>query len=154
MLRLCGHWMQAGQEVTKCQDVMCAACRAPFVPQMCASLTKIGLPTSAHLDNRRLALDVAALLVRWEQQRLAGPPSQPQVSSLVTTSAVRVRVAPHSRPVPASHKRAMVWTCMLGQPEELLLIYHAVLARQWPACHEGPGYWCIVTSLCMAIICH
>ena len=46
---------------------------------MCASLTKIGLPTSAHLDNRRLALDVAALLVRWEQQRLSGPPSQPEV---------------------------------------------------------------------------
>ena len=49
------------------------------MPQMCASLTKLGLPTNAPLDNRKLALDVAALLIQWEQQCLSGPPSMPTV---------------------------------------------------------------------------
>ena len=57
-------------------------CRAPFVPQMCASLTKLGLPTNAPLDNRRLALDVASTLILWEQQRLSGPPALALVGCL------------------------------------------------------------------------
>ena len=61
--------------------------RAPFVPQMCASLTKLGLPTNAPLENRKLALDVAALLIQWEQQRLSGLPSVPAVGLLCLPSS-------------------------------------------------------------------
>ena len=57
-------------------------CRAQFVPQMVSSLMKLGLPQNAMLENRRLAIDLAALLVRWEQQRLTSPPPGPQVNSV------------------------------------------------------------------------
>ena len=62
------------------------------MPQMCASLTKLGLPTNAPLDNRRLALDVAAVLVRWEQQRLCGPPPVPAVGPNTPGLSVDLRV--------------------------------------------------------------
>ena len=42
--------------------------------QMVNSLMKLGLPQGASLENRRLAIDLAALVVHWEQQRIEGPP--------------------------------------------------------------------------------
>ena len=41
---------------------------------MVNSLMKLGLPQGASLENRRLAIDLAALVVHWEQQRIEGPP--------------------------------------------------------------------------------
>lgn len=46
---------------------------------MVTSLMKLGLPQNALLENRRLAIDLAALMVRWEQQRLTSPPTPLQV---------------------------------------------------------------------------
>lgn len=43
--------------------------RAQFVPQMVNSLSRLGLPYSATSENRRLAIELAGLVVSWERQR-------------------------------------------------------------------------------------
>ena len=51
--------------------------RAQFVPQMVGALMKLGLPSGASLENRRLSLDIVALVLSWERQRRAPlPPAQ------------------------------------------------------------------------------
>jgi hypothetical protein len=40
---------------------------------MVGSLMKLGLPGTASLDNRRLALDIVALVLSWERQFRAAP---------------------------------------------------------------------------------
>uniref|UniRef100_A0A7I4F837 Non-specific serine/threonine protein kinase n=1 Tax=Physcomitrium patens TaxID=3218 RepID=A0A7I4F837_PHYPA len=46
-------------------------CRAQFVPQMVNSLSRLGLPQNTPLENRRLAIDLAGLVVMWEKRRQA-----------------------------------------------------------------------------------
>ncbi|KAL8143397.1 hypothetical protein V2J09_016429 [Rumex salicifolius] len=45
------------------------SCRAQFVPQMVNSLNRLGLPYNTTLENRRLAIELAGLVVGWERQR-------------------------------------------------------------------------------------
>ncbi|KAL2624095.1 hypothetical protein R1flu_008340 [Riccia fluitans] len=45
------------------------ACRAQFVPQMVNSLSRLGLPQNTPNENRRLAIDLAGLVVAWERRR-------------------------------------------------------------------------------------
>ncbi|XP_077231461.1 uncharacterized protein LOC143864410 isoform X2 [Tasmannia lanceolata] len=45
------------------------SCRAQFVPQMVNSLSRLGLPYNTTAENRRLAIDLAGLVVAWERQR-------------------------------------------------------------------------------------
>ncbi|KAK4773935.1 hypothetical protein SAY87_028954 [Trapa incisa] len=45
------------------------SCRAQFVPQMVNSLSRLGLPYNTTLENRRLAIELAGLVVGWERQR-------------------------------------------------------------------------------------
>ncbi|KAH9611581.1 hypothetical protein KSS87_004438 [Heliosperma pusillum] len=45
------------------------ACRAQFVPQMVNSLSRLGLPFTTTAENRRLAIELAGLVVGWERQR-------------------------------------------------------------------------------------
>lgn len=45
------------------------SCRAQFVPQMVNSLSRLGLPYNTAAENRRLAIDLAGLVVNWEKQR-------------------------------------------------------------------------------------
>ncbi|CAN7108366.1 unnamed protein product [Brassica rapa subsp. narinosa] len=45
------------------------SCRAQFVPQMVNSLSRLGLPSNTTAENRRLAIDLAGLVVSWERQR-------------------------------------------------------------------------------------
>ncbi|KAL8160447.1 hypothetical protein V2J09_001984 [Rumex salicifolius] len=45
------------------------SCRAQFVPQMVNSLNRLGLPYNTTSENRRLAIDLAGLVVGWERQR-------------------------------------------------------------------------------------
>lgn len=45
------------------------SCRAQFVPQMINSLTRLGIPHNSTVENRRLAIEVAGLVVAWERQR-------------------------------------------------------------------------------------
>ncbi|KAJ7564762.1 hypothetical protein O6H91_02G032300 [Diphasiastrum complanatum] len=47
------------------------ACRAQFVPQMVNSLSRLGLPQNTPTENRRLAIDLAGLVVSWERRRQA-----------------------------------------------------------------------------------
>lgn len=47
------------------------ACRAQFVPQMVNSLSRLGLPQNTPPENRRLAIDLAGLVVMWEKRRQA-----------------------------------------------------------------------------------
>ncbi|GKV51280.1 hypothetical protein SLEP1_g57947 [Rubroshorea leprosula] len=45
------------------------SCRAQFVPQMVNSLSQLGLPYNTTMENRRLAIELAGLVVGWERQR-------------------------------------------------------------------------------------
>ncbi|XP_068646622.1 uncharacterized protein [Aristolochia californica] len=45
------------------------SCRAQFVPQMVNSLSRLGLPFNTTAENRRLAIELAGLVVAWERQR-------------------------------------------------------------------------------------
>lgn len=45
------------------------SCRAQFVPQMVNSLSRLGLPYNTAAENRRLAIELAGLVVSWERQR-------------------------------------------------------------------------------------
>lgn len=45
------------------------SCRAQFVPQMVNSLSRLGLPYNISAENRRLAIELAGLVVNWEKQR-------------------------------------------------------------------------------------
>uniref|UniRef100_A0A6N2N3S4 Non-specific serine/threonine protein kinase n=1 Tax=Salix viminalis TaxID=40686 RepID=A0A6N2N3S4_SALVM len=45
------------------------SCRAQFVPQMVNSLSRLGLPFNTTTENRRLAIELAGLVVGWERQR-------------------------------------------------------------------------------------
>ncbi|KAL9690280.1 hypothetical protein QQ045_010677 [Rhodiola kirilowii] len=45
------------------------SCRAQFVPQMVNSLSRLGLPFNTLAENRRLAIELAGLVVGWERQR-------------------------------------------------------------------------------------
>ncbi|CAO2831293.1 unnamed protein product [Amaranthus hypochondriacus] len=45
------------------------ACRAQFVPHMVNSLSRLGLPYTTTPENRRLAIELAGLVVGWERQR-------------------------------------------------------------------------------------
>ena len=45
------------------------SCRAQFVPQMVNSLSWLGLPFNTTTENRRLAIELAGLVVGWERQR-------------------------------------------------------------------------------------
>ena len=44
--------------------------RSQFIPQMVNSLNRLGLPQSAQSETRRLAIDLATLILCWEKQRL------------------------------------------------------------------------------------
>ncbi|GJY69309.1 transformation/transcription domain-associated protein-like protein [Tanacetum coccineum] len=44
-------------------------CRAQFVPQMVNSLNRLSLPYNTTSENRRLAIELAGLVVNWERQR-------------------------------------------------------------------------------------
>lgn len=59
------------QLITRHPDLFYAA-RAQFVPLMVSSLGKIGLNTSTTPENRRLALDIIDLLIKWERTRRSG----------------------------------------------------------------------------------
>ncbi|KAF7809661.1 transformation/transcription domain-associated protein-like [Senna tora] len=45
------------------------SCRAQFVPQMVNSLSRLGLPYNTTAENRRLAIELAGLVVNWERRR-------------------------------------------------------------------------------------
>jgi len=45
------------------------SCRAQFVPQMVNSVNRLGLPYNTTAENRRLAIELAGLVVAWERQR-------------------------------------------------------------------------------------
>lgn len=44
-------------------------CRSQFVPQMVNSLSRLGLPYNTTVENRRLAIELAGLVVGWERRR-------------------------------------------------------------------------------------
>lgn len=47
------------------------SCRAQFVPQMVNALSRLGLPANTAPENRRLAIELAGLVVAWEKRRQA-----------------------------------------------------------------------------------
>ena len=51
-----------------------------FVPQIVNGLMKLGLHNQASPENRKLSLDLAGLIVYWEQRRLAESRNKDQVT--------------------------------------------------------------------------
>ncbi|WIA37453.1 hypothetical protein OEZ86_014371 [Tetradesmus obliquus] len=49
--------------------------RAQFMSQMINTLSRIGMPQQASLENRKLSLDLAGLLLAWEAKRRQGLPA-------------------------------------------------------------------------------
>eukprot|EP00898_Chlorokybus_atmophyticus_P003741 jgi/Chlat1/4368/Chrsp29S04524 len=45
--------------------------RAQFVNQMITSLSRLGLPQNSPLENRKLAIDLSGLVIKWEKTRIA-----------------------------------------------------------------------------------
>ena len=62
------HLIHIWQLVVRHPDLFYSS-RAQFVPQIINSLSRLGLPTNAPPENRRLALDLVALVVDWEIKR-------------------------------------------------------------------------------------
>ncbi|RRT42707.1 hypothetical protein B296_00037596 [Ensete ventricosum] len=71
-------WLRGGAEVVVVANVnmlivrhadLFYSCRAQFVPQMVNSLSRLGLPYNTTSENRRLAIELAGLVVAWERQR-------------------------------------------------------------------------------------
>ena len=78
------HLLLMWQMIVRHPDAFYPA-RALFGHQIINSLSKLALATNSQLENRKLAIDLAALLVRWEERRIAehiakwgdDPPSPP-----------------------------------------------------------------------------
>ena len=54
--------------------------RMQFVPQIVNGLMKLGLHNQASPENRKLSLDLAGLIIYWEQRRLAESRNRDHVS--------------------------------------------------------------------------
>ena len=52
-----------------------------FVPQIVNGLMKLGLHNQASPENRKLSLDLAGLIIYWEQRRLAESRNRDQASA-------------------------------------------------------------------------
>eukprot|EP00897_Mesotaenium_endlicherianum_P005503 jgi/Mesen1/4981/ME000248S04265 len=70
------HLIHIFQLLVRHADLFYAS-RAQFVPQMVNSLVKLGLPSAAVPENRKLAIDLAGLVISWEERRVreARPPA-------------------------------------------------------------------------------
>lgn len=60
--------LQLWQLVVRHPDVFYDS-RAQFMSQMINTLSRIGMPQQASLENRKLSLDLAGLLLAWEAKR-------------------------------------------------------------------------------------
>lgn len=60
--------LQLWQLVVRHPDVIYES-RAQFMSQMINTLSRIGMPQQASLENRKLSLDLAGLLLAWEAKR-------------------------------------------------------------------------------------
>jgi transformation/transcription domain-associated protein len=60
--------LQLWQLVVRHPDVFYDS-RAQFMSQMINTLSRIGMPQQASLENRKLSLDLAGLLLAWEDKR-------------------------------------------------------------------------------------
>ena len=64
------HLVHLWQLILRHPDLFYAA-RREFVPQMVNSLGRLGLPNNATPEQRRLSLDLSALIIQWEKRRQA-----------------------------------------------------------------------------------
>ena len=62
------HLIHIWQLVVRHPDLFYES-RAQFVPQIINTLSRLGLPTNAPPENRRLALDLVTLVIDWEVKR-------------------------------------------------------------------------------------
>jgi hypothetical protein len=66
--------LQLWQLVVRHPDVFYDS-RAQFMSQMINTLSRIGMPQQASLENRKLSLDLAGLLLAWEAKRRQALPA-------------------------------------------------------------------------------
>lgn len=74
------HLIHIFQLIVRHPDIF-YRCRAQFVPQMVNSLSRLGLPYSTSPENRRLAIDLAGLVVAWEKRRQSEMKTTPDIDN-------------------------------------------------------------------------
>jgi transformation/transcription domain-associated protein len=80
--------LQLWQLVVRHPDVFYNS-RAQFMSQMINTLSRIGMPTQASLENRKLSLDLAGLLLAWEDKRRQSlPPGQAAAAAAAQQTGV------------------------------------------------------------------
>jgi len=62
------HLVHIWQLIVRHESLFCRA-RASFVPQMVNGLQRIGLANNTTAENRRLAVDLAAMVILWDERR-------------------------------------------------------------------------------------
>ena len=80
------HLMHMFQLILRHADLFYAS-RGQFLPQMVNSLQRLGLPGSATSEQRRLSLDLVALVIRWEKARIAAAAAPPTTSPPAAAAA-------------------------------------------------------------------
>ncbi len=86
------HLVHLWQLILRHPDLFYAS-RREFVPQMINSLGRLGLPNNATAEQRRLSLDLSALIIQWEKKRQA----------LVAAKAAEVAKADEQQQADAGH---------------------------------------------------
>ncbi|EIE23491.1 hypothetical protein COCSUDRAFT_65942 [Coccomyxa subellipsoidea C-169] len=74
------HLIHIWQLIVRHADLFYSS-RTQFMTQMVNGLMKLGLPQNATLENRRLSLDLAGLVVHWEQRRIAESEAAPTAAA-------------------------------------------------------------------------
>ncbi|BDA47386.1 probable transcription-associated protein 1 [Coccomyxa sp. Obi] len=74
------HLIHIWQLIVRHADLFYSS-RTQFMTQMVNGLMKLGLPQNASLENRRLSLDLAGLVVHWEQRRIADAEAAPAAAA-------------------------------------------------------------------------
>ncbi|CAM6100600.1 unnamed protein product [Calypogeia fissa] len=97
------------------------ACRAQFVPQMVNSLSRLGLPQNSPNENRRLAIDLAGLVVSWEKRRQAeakGPAADGEAQNAGAVAEPTSSGGGPGEGVPVGGKRAAADAGLSGPSED------------------------------------
>lgn len=68
---------------------------------MATALVNLGLSMATNPDNRRLAIDMAVVLVNWEKRRIEGARKLPSSPGKRSVDQAGFKLLPHTTPPPS-----------------------------------------------------
>ena len=74
------------------------ACRKDFAWTMANALVNLGLSMATNPDNRRLAIDMAVVLVNWEKRRIKESGTEPSSPGKRNADQAGIKVTPAPPP--------------------------------------------------------